>query len=499
MDRSSTRSALLELPDDVLIYLFDLLPIPEILIIRKTCKRMQKISELRIVWTNACTHQILQHRYPFPDALSADLSVADLERHTRHAHCLATWWRSPEPSHPTVFTEFDATNGTPVSDLRFVPGHEGRWLLSESMGIWSILCLWELSAPGASPLKKFEWSRRDCLLRGFLLNEDPACEGALALSIVQDGTTHVEIMSLHPNEGFRSIARIESALTPLYLHGDTLVLCDSTKTSLVTNWRTGTSAILRRPDASTPTGMEFNDDGIQVVIAPDSILVVRARSLALFPNPPLTKDPPAVHAPLAEHSFGWVDGVAVTSIPGPPSSAPPVQPLSILIRPEPDDPWAGSAHSLELYVLHPAQPPSRIPYAFPPTRTARVPSARGALQCRALRFGPHGSAMWVEPQDRSAAGLALMHLEPELERGCERLVCAAFPGPLVPRSSHSREQGHGHAGTQRAPRDARSPLIEARTLRANALNNWNAMDYDEVCGRVAVGSTRGKITVLALV
>lgn len=227
----------------------------------------------------------------------------------------------------------------------------------------------------------------------------------------------------------------------------------------------------------------------------DCILVIRARSLTLFPNPPLTKNFPTTHAPLAVHSFGWVDGVAVTAIVGPNNSSPtsPAQPLSILIRPEPDDPWAATfEHDLDLYVLHPdpAFPlSSTTPYAFPPRHTARVPSCRGSLQCSDLRLGAHGTAVWVEPQNRSAVGL-LDDVYAPLVRQNERLVCAAFPGPLFRRIVLSPEE---------EVLDTTPIPVHGHTLRTNDLNNWKALDYDEVPGRIAVGSTRGKITVLSLI
>ncbi|KAJ7635754.1 hypothetical protein DFH06DRAFT_1220338 [Mycena polygramma] len=498
-------SALHDLPDDVVIYLYDLLEVPGILTLRQTCKRMQKISELRIVWTNACTHQILRHRYPFPEVALDTLTVPALERHVRHAYLLGCRWLSGEPLRGCVHSEFEATSGTPVSDLRFVPGHAGNWLLLVSKSIWSIITVWEIFDSGAPPIKRFEWSRRDCLLLSFVLNDDPASSAVLAVSIIQEGHTYIEILSLREEAGFRSLGTIDSPLTPVHFRGDMLVLCDPIDVSVVVNWRTGASALLQRPQDASQTAISLHDHCIQVVVGATYILVVRARSLTLFPNPPLTTDPPIVHAPLALHSFGWVDGVAVTTIigdsPHPDSSStstsPPVPPLSILIRPEPDDPWAADdAHSLDLYVLHPEPllPNSTLrPYSFPPVRTARVASTRGSLQCSALHLGTHGSAVWIEPHDRSATGL--LH-DPfgavPLARQNERLVCAAFPGPLF---RDLRET----AGLESSDSGEHEPVVVVgRTLRSNELNNWKALDYDEVRGRVAVGSTRGRITVLSL-
>ncbi|KAJ7907567.1 hypothetical protein B0H13DRAFT_2662358 [Mycena leptocephala] len=430
-------SVLQDLPDDVVIHLFDLLDVPELLTLRQTCRRMRGISELRIVWTNACNHQILLPHYPFPDMALDALAVPDLESLVRHAYLLASRWLSSKPPYCGIYSDFDATNGTPVSDLRFVPGHAGNWLLATMPMVKT-----ELSAP--------EW----------VLNTDSASDAVLAVSVMQEGHTHVEIMSLHKDVGLRSLGTIDSPLNPVYFHRDVLVLCDPIDVSVVTNWKTGASAILRRPQDASQTAISINDRCIQVVFAAACILVVRGRSLTLFPNPTLTMDPPAVHAPLAVHSFGWVDGVAVTT-----SSVQQLipfwhhlpQPLSILIRPEPDDPWAADdAYNLDLYVLHaePTFPLSTLrPYIFPPRPAPR----------------PHGTALWIEPQDRSATGL-LHDAQVPVARQNERLVCAAFPGPLF--RGDSDKAAHGDLDVGPVP-------VRGRTLRTNELNNWKALDYDE--------------------
>ncbi|KAJ7466276.1 hypothetical protein B0H11DRAFT_2284706 [Mycena galericulata] len=501
-----------ELHDDVLIYLFALLEIPGILVLRQTCKRMQQISELRIVWTNACKRQILERDYPFPDVALEDLTAPELERRTRHAYRLASRWlsKSQESLQPSVFSEFDATNGTPVSELRFVPGHSGNWLLAISKGIWSIISLWELSDTGEVPRKRFEWSRRGALLQSFVLNDDATSEATLAVSVMEASGTHVEIICLREDTGFRSVCTINSNLHPVHLHGDLLVLCDPIDVSVVMNWKTSTSAILQRPQDASQSALSINDHCHQVVVSTEWILIVRARTLTLFRNPPLTTEPPVVHAPLAVHSFGWVDGVAVTTILGAPRdpTSGKTPPLSILIRPEPDNPWAADdEHVLELYVLHP-DPASTSPstsdphgarpgpyYTFPPVRAARVPSRGGSLHCSALRLGRHGTAVWLEPQDRSAGGLFHAYdgdVHAPVTRRDERLVCAAFPGPLF------RGGPGADVDLDGGDVDAKPLEVQGRTLRANELNNWKALDYDEVRGLVAVASTRGKITVLSL-
>jgi hypothetical protein len=148
---------------------------------------MRGISELHIVWTNACNHQILLPHYPFPDMALDALAVPDLESLVRHAYLLASRWLSSKPPYCDIYSDFDATNGTPVSDLRFVPGHAGNWLLAVSMGIWPIITLWELSDSDERPLRRCQWSRRNCLLRSWVLNTDSASDAVLAVSVMQEG------------------------------------------------------------------------------------------------------------------------------------------------------------------------------------------------------------------------------------------------------------------------------------------------------------------------
>jgi len=88
---------------------------------------------------------------------------------------------------------FDATSSTPVSDLRFVPGHDGKWLLTVSRGIWSVITLWDI---GDGLRKMLEWSPREALFDGFALNTDPDSEATLAVSIVEEGSV---VFKARPN------------------------------------------------------------------------------------------------------------------------------------------------------------------------------------------------------------------------------------------------------------------------------------------------------------
>jgi len=161
--------------------------------------------------------------------------------------------------------------------------------------------------------------------------------------------------------------------------------------------------------------------------------------------------------------------------------------MSILIRSESDDPWASDAHSLDLYTLEPnpffvsssaSGTANDPPYIFPPALTSQVPSVRGPLRCTDVILGSHGTAVWIHPADHAVTGLITTDVLQNLPSHAahESLVAAVFPGPLNPIGSR----------------------VDARTLWTNSFNNWTSMDYDEQCGRIALGSSYGGITILEL-
>lgn len=237
------------------------------------------------------------------------------------------------------------------------------------------------------------------------------------------------------------------------------------------------------------------DRCIQVVFAFKSVLVIRARSIHIFPEPELSL-PASSYVPLARHSFGWVDGVSVSTAPcpNPPDSGNTLRhnPIYILLRAESDDPWSQEEHNLRFFTLHPNphyqdqddddETPSVSPYLFPPSLTAEVLSSHGSLRCADINLQPYGTAVWVHPRNRAIRGLIAsdVHLQqipvPDLPASSERLLAAVFPGAL------------NRSG---------SSIVEAKTLSTNANNDWTCLDYNEE-GRIALGSSSGSVTILEI-
>ncbi|SJL10796.1 uncharacterized protein ARMOST_14190 [Armillaria ostoyae] len=367
------NSTLYNLADDVLIYTISFLSVPDILLLRQTCKRLHALTRLRIVWTNAFKLDIVSNDYPFP------LDDTDLEHRTRHAYRLASRWLADSPLTLKSETTFI---GSPVSEIKFVPGRQHKWVLTVSKVIWSVLTIWDITRQE----KCSEWSPKGAIFTGVKLNADPDSEAAVVVSLSQ----RIVLLRLDADGSLHEIRSIDTNLRPVSITGDVIALDDDASKMLIYNWKTEERAYLH------DVGNNQHDHCLQVVFTPTTILVVRARSITLYTAPPLPTR-------IATHSFGWVDGASAT-------------PTSILIRSQSDNPWASELNSLELYSLA----------SFPPALTSKISSRRGALRCTDVILGKRATAVWIRPHDRAMVS----HWEEH--DGCETLIAAVFPGPLNP-------------------------------------------------------------------
>lgn len=106
-----------------------------------------------------------------------------LERRTVEAFRLAqSWLLGTSLSRKSV--TFDATSGTPVGYVRFLPGHP-QIFFTISLSIWSTITLWDLSDD--PPRMCSPWSRRGAIFQGICLNTDHHSEALLAVSYPKGG------------------------------------------------------------------------------------------------------------------------------------------------------------------------------------------------------------------------------------------------------------------------------------------------------------------------
>lgn len=311
----------------------------------------------------------------------------------------------------------------------------------------------------------------------------------------------------------------------------------------MSNWRTGDSAILLGSEISTSSRLEVRtltthdylilkdcqyNRCIKIVYAHDSILVIRARSIDLFPIPTLrpTSEDVHIHRAIASHSFGWVDGVSVYPQHQQPMTdvSQHITPLHVLIRSENDDPWSSDTHTIHLYSLeanplyasHQLSPSNEVsnahqpeselassplesfdtPYIFPPVHKISFPTIRGRLRCTDILCGDQGTTIWIQPRPAHEVNLTTFDVHSShaqtpyrvpVSSAKETLLGSVFPGILINKNSSSE-------GMEASGNKVRK-LIERDT---DSEANWTAIDYDEVQGLVVLGASDGKITIVEL-
>ncbi|KAF8188673.1 hypothetical protein BJ912DRAFT_968162 [Pholiota molesta] len=460
MSKTSPELRLSGSSEDILVCIVSYLEPPDILRLGKTCQRLHNFTSTRVVWVHAATSHVISRGFPFPDVDLDNLATPDLIAYTKRGSCLARRWLCGMSSVQSA-VDIAAASGISVSDVRFVPGHDAL-LMTVSKSIWSAVSIWEMDDGIAS---------RRAIFTGFAMNTDERSTATIAISLQLNELYLVEIMHLCQAEdstySFKRVYSITTKLKPVTLEGDLLALTDDNEQTVICNWKTGASAIL---DYSTddPNNTELNYC-TQVVFAHKSILV-----------------------PIARHTFGWVDGQCVTVCPFLNNSSHPSAswpPLSILMRGE-NKPTDGCAPMAT--VSAPFPNPNHSPYLFPPRLTHKVASLRGSLRCKQIALGRFGTALWVQPRDRFATGLLAdvpEYLNPPASRRNEALVAAVFPGSLNPVDDVLDELGDSEEEV----------VVAGRNIFENAPgSSWTSFDYDEVGGRVALGSSFGKVTILQL-
>ncbi|TFK48206.1 hypothetical protein OE88DRAFT_556689 [Heliocybe sulcata] len=500
------------LHDDVLVYLFGFLAVPDILGMRQTCRRLRMISLMRTVWLTEC-NTVKSQGFPFPEKALAAMDMPELERRARRAYQLGNKWSSLDHMAPRATCVFEANPGNPIMNLRFLPRSDGKWIVTVSQGIWSVLAFWHMNAdePG-SIIKVAEWTRKGTFFHAFVVNQDPDSEATVAVSVSlsQQRTDHqIDILQLRHNvynglSSLRLVTSIETSHLPVTLRGGILAMSDRADETRILNWRDGSESVLHDKEEADLTSWQYNRC-LQVVFAHESILVIRARSVNMFPEPVLLKaEGIRVYDPVATYSFGWIDAVAVNVVHTPPgyrdqtdiSTGSPLRPLSILLREDGDDPWAPDACSVSLFELLPNPTyvsihseqgrisPGQSPYIFPPVHKHRVRSIRGYLRCNSLFLGKFGTALWIQPREPGHLGLTALELHSQDAQVAgpaaanESLMTTVFPGPLL-----SADRVH---------------MILNKKLWTNELRYWASMDYDEENGVIALGNNHGDVTVLEL-
>ncbi|KAI1791392.1 hypothetical protein LXA43DRAFT_973087 [Ganoderma leucocontextum] len=513
---------LLHLDDDTLVLIFGFLSVSSIILLRQTCQRLASISKLRFIWRQACIDHVFSKGYPFPTRQLVATSESDLERQVIRSLRLGAFWTSQNE-------ETSPHTGTGVSHVRFLSGYGGRYLVTVYKGIWSMISCWDIGHPfqPATAHKVGDWCPKNTIFSGFVVNSYPDSAAALAVAVQHgSGTQSIEVLAVTGEDGtscFQPICSIATTFRPIALSGELIAFSDDGSETVVMNWRENTFALLKSSQRPIDERFQYNRC-LQIVFAYKSILVVRARSAELFPEPSLQ---PAggectTYHPIGFHSFGWIDGRAPT-LRGRRNALSRHEPLSILLRAESDDPWASDVHELEQFVLTPnpafdapATSPGTddtdapAPYLFPPVRAGHTsPTVRGFLRCRDIALGPAGTALWIQPRAARTAHLTGLDVHSSSTQIADGVnpdfqypddVCLA---PDDARANRARTTESLCAAVFAGPLQRCHPDVQTRTktlwVQQKDGCNWTAFDYDEETGRVALGASDGSVTVLDLV
>ncbi|KAI0820148.1 hypothetical protein BC628DRAFT_1331134 [Trametes gibbosa] len=537
------------LDDDTLLHVFSFLPVASIISARKTCRRLETLSRQRIVWQQACLDQVLLQGYPFSHLDAATADAHTLEKHVLRAMRIGRFWLS-YAMEPRCSMKYQASSGNGISHVRFLPGYGGRYVATVYKGIWSMISCWDIGDPamktdGIQLRKIADWAPKGVIFSGFVVNDDPLSEAVLAIAVqTGSGRRSIEILTIadreRANPSFKSICNIATTFRPVALKGDLIAFSDDACETVVMNWRENTCALLKGSQQPVDEHFQYNRC-LQIAFVHRSVLVVRARSVELFPEPSLSSAGSAFtsYEPAGYHTFGWIDGVSVNGqcdpLSGLDGAAVQSAPLSILLRTESDDPWASDVHKLEQFLLLPnpdleehacrsspqikssspsqeeavtvptsaatATPPPSLtpPYIFPPVRAEHTSSAvRGFLRCTDIILGPCGTALWIQPRAARTAHLTGL----DVHSSAAQILDAFNPDHLYPDGGADRTKTAEAlcAAVFAGPLQRRHPEFQpqARRLWVQPKDNcsWSALDYDEARGRVALGSSDGSVTVL---
>ncbi|KAM6493577.1 hypothetical protein JOM56_011711 [Amanita muscaria] len=504
------QAPLINLYDDNLISILAYLAPPDLISIRKTCKRLHGITNARILWTRACM-KCISHGYPFQNVSLESMSILDLEKSSHNAHRLGQKWLSSN-LEPRFSREFPDISSAAIVDVRFVPGHGDKWIVTISKSVWSVLALWDISDLRSHTWfsKPTKWSPKGGVFKSFCLNSDVTSLATLAIGLLHNGTEMLYILSIVEVDGsvkFKTITSFPTGFSPVALDGDLIALSDQESQVVIWNWRTHEHATLCIGENDESDGWKQNGCS-QVLFSRSSntTLVVREQSIHLFPFPELKsiEQDPLTYIEIAFHHFGWIAGISVTMADSPRDSLGHNLPsFSIVLRRKGSNPWSSDVHSIEHYTIlpdptydhehfmslpeHPSSAPGSSPYIFPPVLQSQIPNLRGSLsnivRSMNIALGRSGTAVWINPRDWAAAGLLgsddeyAAHLISPISRCDERLMAAVLQGPLL----HQNEQ-----------------VMFKGTIFSNDGNNWTAMAYDEDRGRIVVGSSSGNLAVILL-
>ncbi|KAG8897393.1 hypothetical protein FRC00_004329 [Tulasnella sp. 408] len=486
------------LPEDIYDEIFSHLTIREILELRTVCKAFLRATQLRQVWFRAIHRQILgenltlaRQRKPL-----GELETKELEYLARRTMKLAKNMaaHSPRPtSYATVRDQFrgnEQQSGAEIyiTQVMLMDGLAGsKWLLCMSGGFK--ISVWEILPDPVSCVPAGRWDNASPML-DVKLNTVPDAEGRLAITMQdrgQPGSYRCVIMKLSPLESGKIPAFTTLDILPkptgslVYFRGDLIFFFRRRLGNItVINWRTKAEAVFHVPDGEElPSfrALEIHADKIGFVTI-DHIFVFD------FPSDEATLfESTTPRLPIAVHALTTEDGAPMKIekaiiVPYPPSwqlfLPSPDFGMSVILRRKINP----SAHEAFHYLISWNMPTEK-------EGKGQDPQAAADIQIKCFRkavIAPHYCA--DVKYAKSGRGIILSQAK---RSGKVQEGLSAFD----PRRRHHL--------TGEVVEDSEMPWrpFAPIELPSNViLNGCTAIDHDDGEGRIVVGTSEGKITIL---
>ncbi|KAL1945087.1 hypothetical protein VTO73DRAFT_2707 [Trametes versicolor] len=545
-----------DLPEDVLLDIFERLHVYDILSLRQTCRILELATRERAVWHEALSRHARQSGLPIPRLEGAEqsaLSAHELEKLTVRALRFWSNWQAPQPTDCQQLRIRPYRPTTPARGARnlaviFLPDHPGYILvltLYDDVSHNRRYCfeLWDISS--ASSAVFVDDIQVEALL-GYAVNRVRGSSNAMIVTrrdpTSQQCITELYRIDLPRTEGsscFQLVNHFPGYKNTIGLHGSRLVATDADQDVRVLDVDAGRLEFTLKPPVmlDDPTLRFAERQCMDAVIVDNFLLSFCKQFIYLYHLPPRSHDnsdsqePPQLDA-IAAYKWRWRIDTLVAQprlfpyrgLPhGSPSAAPPPL-IDILIRFDTWFPWP--VNILHHFVLAPnpayhsaAYPadPTALPYLLAqdgPFMVHALPSPLRIFTPSDVALGAHGTALWIDAAtDGGAAAQAGDHGQrvagkvltraplPGLRARVRPGDDAVSPGLAAEVEGEGEEaQETGADGVREAPGPTMRGGTTVSVFQAHEGEaRWNRVAVDEEGGRVAVGHVDGTVTVMSYV
>ncbi|PCH44533.1 hypothetical protein WOLCODRAFT_105275 [Wolfiporia cocos MD-104 SS10] len=533
---------LLSLPTDVLLQVVQELDVRDILALRQTCRYLAEFSRERSIWHDALYAHVLDKGLPVPglrEQSIVSLTAEHLEDLTHKALKFHRNWTSANPAWTRRIELFpiglpERCSRTRTLAAHFIPGRGNQWLLTvtiydqEGLPRRCAFHCWDILS---DPPRCVAVMHRE-LVAGAVVNSDPSYPGILAIShridISSVAIYAIDFSGDDPESAFKLLKEFPSRRALVLFQGRALLATDSDQIVRLMNVDTGElqTELCVPLEHDDPTRPNEEQRCLGAVIFDHYIVTFCYRYTHLYSISCTAGDSGSKSRfPVASHKWPWrIDSLVACPRYSPRSDRGSYPLIDILMRFDSYYPWP--VNILHHFVL-PSNPDASWSHQYPgtPTHSSPAPAsspltiplgvATSAMPQMArsidspvrlftpsnLMLGTRGTALWLDTQGNEGrqriAGCILR--PPTLSSGPSPPSTYVISFALAPQgepTSATFVEAEGAAWVY-SPAEGGSST-DAGTMVFHVQmedDSWTKVEVDEEEGRIAVGTTCGKVLV----